>query len=1683
MAQAPQIPDIFRPNSKPNRMKVFLSILFSACSLVLFAQAPVNDDCAGLIDLGEVPYCSDPAQYTNVGATASDISLTDNIPACFNNGVERDVWFQFTLPADGSIVDIEISVYGNVDGNGTLQMPQVAIYRGDCIYEGLAELDCAAAPLNVNEVHLEQFGLTPGIPYFLRINDYSATASPNAGTFKLCIEKYVPEINMGDAPGSQSCTGTLWDSGGPDNDYSTNEDLTFTICPQDFHQCIILNVQSYATEFGFDYLSFIIGDDLSGTELTQITGNGSSFEVQIPGDCATIHFTSDFLVTDAGFQIVWECSPDACTTPPPTTCDEPTVVAALPYSAEDLSNCFSGNTVDNSPCGNDFFLQGNDYIFSYTSPGDECIQISTNGTNVGAGLAVFDQCPTNPGANCITSAGGAFNVSNPTVDAAFLENPGTYYILFGSGGVCSPFDISIDTVTCPVVLPPASTCDHALNIGGCSTLLPEIIALTPGSGDPGFLVDGVNQGCFVAPQFNYSFFYFKAATDGKFGFSVEAADPAEASDIDFNVWGPISDPSEICDYVTNNQPIRSSWAGGADPTGLADTHPVLGTPVLDNFDCGSPATPGAGGDDFVRRIDVLEGEIYVILLDDFGNAIQQGGISIDFGGTTAGVLDESDNPIMVSADTAVCAGQSVQLLASGGSAYFWAPNPTLSCSNCPDPVATPTQTTSYPVQVANTCTTYSEIVTVKVYDIELGPDVEVCNNATFTLNPGNPFPEASYTWTGPPGLSCYNCASPEVSGLTTGVYTYIAALTTPLCTQYDTIKVTVVNGQAPQYQIADDQIICNGTSVNIGGPQQPGTAYSWVSDPPGFNSAAPNPSVTPSETTKYYLVAQNISCPFPSVDSITLTVYQSPVLNVIDDITICQGNDIVLGNTTTEAGITYAWSPPDGLDNPAIANPTATPDQTTSYTLTATNPGCTEVREVTVTVISIDIDLDTPDTVRICQGTEVPVLATVFPSNSQVNWTPATSLQIGPNGQSAVATPIETTLYTASISVPGCTRTASLYVAVDSLPDALGILPPDSTICQGTKVLLRSGIYEPAEYPEIEFEWTPTIGQLTPDSLYNMVVQPDETTTYQRITSSGMCHDTSYSTVTVIPPAEMDITPANPKICPGEQVQLDLTYTPGVTEIMWTPEASLSCADCDHPIASPTGTTTYSVTGKFMGCPANAMATVEVVPLPVYQFPADRQLCGGESVQLSLAADNVSTYTWTSTDPNFGTVNDPQPVVTPTLTSITYFLSATNGDCAVMDTLTITTTFATLQAFKDTTICKNFPTTLSAAGTLPGNYQWSDGQNGQAIVVTPQETTVYTVTYTFGDNCQLTDEVTVTVQGEGVSLDFPEDYQLCPGESVTLNTGTTPAGAVFQWTSSPFDPGFFPDEPSPVVSPDVTTTYAVTATLGNCVTTGQIQIQVQNATLGISNDTTICEGNPLTLTATGSFPGGSYTWTPGGNGPQINVAPTEDQTYHLLYQYGDGCTIEDSVEVNTVTNFSLDIVADPIQDTLDLGQELELTAAVTPGGNLSGYTFVWTENGAALGNTQTINFTPNAIQPNMSYQVVVTSPVGCQNTAILNIFLRFPEVRVPTAFSPDNDGTNDAFGIVVLNEGIATVDKMEIYNRWGQKVFESADPNARWDGTVDGKDAPVDVYIYNILWRRGDGALQPPLTGEVTLLR
>lgn len=1364
------------------------------CSPELMAQAPVNDDCSGIIDLGEVPYCSQAAAYSNVNATTSQIDATMNIPVCWNNVGNRDVWFEFSLPADGSITDISIQVLGNILGNGTLRMPQLAIYRGDCVFGGLAELACVSAPLNVNEVTLEVFGLSPGTPYFLRINDYSANASANAGTFKLCIEAYVPDLNLGDSPGTASCSGTLWDTGGPDGDYEDNVNETFVICPADFHQCIILNFVSYATEPDFDVIRIYEGDGTSGNLALELDGTGSNFELQLPVNCLTLEFDSDNSVVADGFQMTWQCSPEVCDAPPPT-------------------------------------------------------------------------------------------------------------------------------------LPSNANCDQALNINGCGNS-PQIIPLSPGQGDPNFIQDGVNQGCIAGPSFdlNFSFFYFEAQADGKFGFAVQSANPQEASDIDFSVWGPISSVADICNFVENNQPIRSSWDEGPDLAGLADIHPITGLPVLDNFDCGSVNTPGTDppngpqADDFVRRVNVLIGEIYVVFLDDFEGNIEQFGIAIDFSGTTDGVLGPLATQISVTNDTFSCNGTPIELQITGGIVYSWTPSAGLSCNTCPNPLASPTTSTTYVVKAVDVCQTFEDSVTVSV----------------------------------------------------------------------------------------------------------------------------------------------------------------GPLVQVRPDTSVCTGQSVLMGNTVAQSNVTYTWTPNDGsLSDPNIANPIATPTQTTVYTLTASSGPCVVTKVVTVAVVDFTFDVNLQDT-SICKGASVQILATANPPTSNITWTPLSQLQLQPNGLTAVATPNSSITYQVTAVVPGCKRIETIQIKVDSLPSNLAISPQDTLICAGEQVLLFSPAYSGSNFPNLQFVWQTGMGQTLPDDEYWLVVSPSETTTYQRTTTNGTCSSTQSATVQVSPVPILSVTPGTPQVCVGGSINLLVGNTAGLSNFQWSPAVGLSCITCANPTAAPATTTEYLFTADVAnGCTASISVTVAVNQPATFQFPTG-PLCAGDSITLNLLpAQPGVVYAWTSNPGGF-TSNLAQPTVAP-LQNTTYSLTMQNG-CTVQAQLPIQVIPAGMLVISEApTVCAGVPAQIAASGSFPGTYVWSNGFSGQVISVNPAQTSTYTVTYSYplsSPVCQIVDSVVVNVQGAVGQAQFPNDLQLCPGEGIVLNNIETP-GATYTWSSVPniFSsndaiPGeFFPDE---------TAVYTLTTILGECTVMYRVTVTVFNPQMAITEDFTICAGEPFTISAEALLTG-DYLWTPGGTVPTFEDTLDQSGQYNLQFMYGDNCVFEDTVNVTILPNFMLRIVSDPDTNRINAGQTIMLDAFV-PGTNVTNFDFEWLEDNLnPVGNTQEVTVTPETSDSTISYTVTVVSPAGCIQMATIVFTVLPPNVQVPNAFTPNGDGSNDFFGLAIVG-GSARVEQMEVYSRWGQKVFSSADQNARWDGKIGDQLAPSDVYVYVIRWRGGDGALQIS-RGEVTLLR
>lgn len=1401
-------------------MRSFFTLLFGvAFASVLLAQ-PANDDCTGLIDLGNLPACNDDI-FTNVGATASNVGA-NNAPTCFNGGTtQRDVWFAFTTT--DAITDISILLDGVTNGPNaqSIANPQIALYRGNCAVDNLSELACFSAEPGATNARLDFSNLNPNTQYFIRVNDYSATAGSNAGDFTLCVQEVIAEFNMGEVSGSTACRGTLYDSGGPDGNYSDGENLTFTICPDEPTACINLDLVSFDIEpillagLVGDQLSFYAGDDTSAPLIAALFGQdlGTGFRLQTDSECVTVELNSDFLVTFGGFELNWECSATPCEN---RSLDNPVQIGAIPFQENGLSTCESAATFSETPCPADLFINGPEYVFTYDSPGDECISVNLSGASEGTGVLILNGLPADENTSCIAQG------SDGSINAASLRDAGTYYIIVSNAAGCTNFDIDIQEVDCSLLPSLIDALGNPLN--GCfaeAEGLPTVFNFERGFQDLE-VEEGVNGGCWINSGADPSYYWFtiQAQQAGKLGFIIESANEDMPSDLDFNVWGPftqdqvINAQEEVIQFIRDNAPIRSSWSPTPGPTGLADVHPEFGSPVTDEYDC--DGEPGADGDDFVRTIDAQAGEVYVTLINDWGGLISEDGVSIDWSPSDPSLLDPIPAELIVG-DTAICVGESAQIeIDSPVEDINWLNDTnTLSCDDCPNPLATPTETTTYRAVVDAFCYNDTIDVTVQVFALDAGADIAICQGADYDqMNAGEDYENATYEWIVPNEvtLSCTDCPNPIITSDVQGSYELIVNLDAPNCPLSDTVTLTVNDFVAPDFDVAADTTICLGESVSIGDPDNlphnpPALAYAWTFEdgtPTSF-ATEPNPTITPDTTTTYFLEVSNDQCPLPTVRSVTVEVILPPVIETIPDTAVCQEEPILLSRIQPEDDVVYEWTGPDTIEDPTDPNTLAFPTNDGAYILTATRGACVVMDTTNVDITPIDVEIQEEDTVLLCLGEELSLATSVTPATANVIWTPNDGSLSDSTGVSIVATPMKSTTYYATVQVGECVRTDSIFVQVDSLPANLSIMPSDTSICEGGLVILESPLYEPKDFMNIEFLWMPGAGQQTPDSLYNMVVQPTDTTEYMRITTSGACVDTAIAVVNVKPIPQLNIVPSDTLICPGESVDLVVEGPEGLEMPMWMPPGTLSCTECFDPTASPVTTTSYQFMAELNGCPGMASNTIRVYPDPQLELNTQTEICLGESIQLNFLAVPGIEYTWTSPDDPSFMSSDPLLEVTPTeTTTYTVVAQAPNCDTRLEADITIVVVQpADVTVSPDQQICLGESVTLTAEGTAPDGvnetyaWRWGDGQSAFGPEVTIDgltEDTQVELTYVFGNNCGAARRtVNIQVLDNVLVSNFivePAAYEtegVPSGELVTVTVETipeSPSGVSYSWTAN-----------------------------------------------------------------------------------------------------------------------------------------------------------------------------------------------------------------------------------------------------------------------------------------------------------
>lgn len=310
---------------------------------------------------------------------------------------------------------------------------------------------------------------------------------------------------------------------------------------------------------------------------------------------------------------------------------------------------------------------------------------------------------------------------------------------------------------------------------------------------------------------------------------------------------------------------------------------------------------------------------------------------------------------------------------------------------------------------------------------------------------------------------------------------------------------------------------------------------------------------------------------------------------------------------------------------------------------------------------------------------------------------------------------------------------------------------------------------------------------------------------------------------------------------------------------------------------------------------------------------------------------------------------------------------------------------------------------------------------------------------------------------EGTVFELGPDLLICENGILVLDAG--PNFDSYEWqdgsnsqTSTVFLPGSYWCD--------------VIDTCGNPYS-DSLDIILDQTTVNLDQDTSVCLGDTINLFAPGGFV--SYNWGPDYNllcdTCQLSGAyPGVDTTYILMVETPLGCVSVGNVNVEVVTQQTFELL--PPDTTMCFGDEIILIPSHDAG-------IVWQD-----GST-----TPTyTVQDSGIYWLKVNTVCG-QVTDTIKVFTNYCDCNlwVPNAFTPNADGKNDVFTIYVI---CPTEDYLlRIYNRWGEKVFETTDPNTFWNGSFRDKEQDSAVFVWYIEYYDPFAMQTIFLKGNVTLLR
>ncbi len=1032
---------------------------FQICVTGPTSSTPVNDECSAAIELPEVTSECNYYYFTTVGATQSSQpapSNCENFDGTPNSGGfqsgTKDVWFKIKVPSSGILSIRPKPSYGISDA-------AMALYSGSC--SSLTQIACSDDhnyPGTANDMkpYIKVTGLTPGTYVYLRYWRFGTLD----GDFAICVESptndncsnslYICDLNgysgstsevysidrpcnmrgnaeMNDPPTYTytpgTCQGGIFGQAPPggvgapncdvriDNNSwikftASNTSVTLTV---NISNCWVGNYPSGGIQMqifsGTNCCSFTpVSDFKEGSSQLTITANnltiGQDYYLMIDGFAGDI---CDYTIQATGGVQFTDISATST-----SICIGQSVTLTAPSGASSYLWSPGGQTTQSIVVTPATTMT---YICEVTGVcGNKQTLQKTIVVNPLPTISVSNNSPICQGStlNLTASGGSTYSWSgpngftstqqNPSIPNASTTNGGTYTVTVTTAAGCTGTSTTNVTVNPAPSTPTVTATANTICLGQSTTINAS------GSGASSFQVYNASSGGTMLGTTPYTVsstatttYYVQAVSaqgcvnqGGRVPITITVNPVPSAS---------ASSNSGIC----AGQTLQLSASGGTSyswsgPNGFSSNQQ---NPSISN------ATTAASGN------------YTVTVYNSYGCSATA---------TTNAVVNSLPNAT-ASSNSAVCAGQTLNLYANGGSTYQWS-GPNGFSSNQQNPVipnATTAATGTYTVTVSNgTCSSTTSVNAI----VNPAPSPIASSNSplctgetlqlTITVSGTN-----TYQWSGPNGFSS-NQQNPSIpNAQTNNQGTYSVTVTNSYgCSAVATTDVYIntsfnstINPVGPQCS--------NGNPITLTAATPGGT---WSGN--GITNASAgifNPSVAGPGT---HTITYTISGACGSTSTTNITVYQSPTVVAQSNSPVCEGSILQL-SANTISNASYSWSGPNyssSQQNPQINNVSVNASGMYTVTITDANQ-CTAVSSVSVTIHpspSVTITANNP----VCSGSTLNISAT--PGYTSYLWNGPNNYQ---SSQSSISIPNVSTQQSGTYTVTvtnsnGCTKVESIVINV-----------------------------------------------------------------------------------------------------------------------------------------------------------------------------------------------------------------------------------------------------------------------------------------------------------------------------------------------------------------------------------------------------------------------------------------------------------------------------------------------------------------------------------------------------------------------------------------------------------------------------------------------------------------------------